>query len=323
MDYRAALNFFGSDDSYLLSTHMNADGDGIGALLALGGMLDRLGRTYRIVVDDETLDRKFSFLAGFDRIERFSDLPDHLPVPYAVFVDTPTLSAKRVGDVALMVDHNTHTLIIDHHAGNSEEGDVVLIDSEASAASELVYRLIQASEVSIHADIATQIYTGIAFDTKLFKYSHPERALKVCAELVDFGVDPQQVAEALFSHQTRETVRTLGLALSSLELSMDGRISTLFVDHQTYALGGDLDPVVDHAISIDGVEVALFFKEEAPGRHRISLRSRGLVNVNLVARAFGGGGHDKASGCVIEAPLEAAKRRVLAEVKSHLMTRNK
>lgn len=318
MDYREAIAFFQADEAYLLSTHINADGDGIGALLALGGMLDHLGRTCRIVLNDERPDRKFEFLSGFDRIESYGSMGDRPRFARAVFVDTPTFGDERVGDVVRMLKKDARVLIIDHHAGKPDEAALHLVDSGASAASEMVYRLIQAAGAPVSPDMATQIYAGIAFDTKLFKYSHPERALKACAELVDFGADPEAIAEALFAQERYETLRTLGVALSTLELHMDSRVCTLVVDHETYRMGGDLDMVVDHAMSIQGIEVALFFKEEAPGRFRMSLRSRGRVDVNEIARTFGGGGHQRASGCQIERPLGEAKRVLLAEVEKQL-----
>ena len=163
--------------------------------------------------------------------------------------------------------------------------------------------------------MATHLYTGIAFDTKLFKFSSPERALKACAELVDLGANPQQIADALFAQQSYESVKTLGIALSTLKLHCDGKISTMYIDHATYALGGDLDLVVDYAMAIAGVEVGVLFKEEAPGLQRISLRSRGRVDVNEIARQFGGGGHQSASGCRLEAPREEAQRKLMAEVE--------
>lgn len=319
MDYSAAVAFFDSDGPYLLSTHLNADGDGIGALLALGEMLGHLGRPYRIVLSGETVDQKLAFLPGFDRIERYGCAEDRRHAACAVFADTPTVAQERVGDVAEMIGPETRTLIIDHH--NPEPGNerhTYLVDSEASAASEMVYRLILAAGMAVSPEMATQIYAGIVFDTKLFKYSNPKRALKICAELVDFGADPQRIADALFAHQTYETVWTLGMALSSLTLHLDKQVSSLLVDHPTYVKGGDLDPVVDHAMSIDGVEVALFLKEEKPGRFRVSLRSRGTVDVNEIAQIFGGGGHRNASGCTIEAPLEDARGALLAELEKRM-----
>ena len=315
MDYSAAVAFLGSDDSYLLCTHLNADGDGYGAMLALGELLTSLGQTYRIVLSDEKVNRKLSFLPGFDRIECLGEVEGRDPVARAIFVDTPTIARERVGDVALLVGDNTKTLIIDHHRGHSDEGDVRLVDPDASAASELVYRLIECTGVPMTPEMATQVYAGIVFDTKLFKFSNPKRALKVCAELADLGADPEGIADALFAQQSYETVKTLGVALSSLALHLDGRLSVLSIDHDTYLLGGDLDTVVDQATAVEGVEVSLFFKEEKPGRHRVSLRSRGRVDVRRIAEAFGGGGHRNASGCVIDAPLEEARATLVAEVE--------
>ena len=318
MDFTEAISFFEPDEPYLLSTHVNADGDGIGALLALREMLVQKERVCRLVVGDETINPKFAFLPGFEHIELYRSLADRPAFCRAVFVDTPTLDPGRVGCVGRLLGEDARTMIIDHHAGRKPEGDVRIIDRAASAASELVYGLLLAAGAAINPAVATQIYAGIAFDTKLFRFSNPERALKVCSELVDFGANPEAIADALFARESYETMMTLAAALGTLELHFDGRVNTLVVDHATYRKGGDLDPVVDHAMAIDGIQVALFFKEEAPGRFRVSLRSRGAVDVNRIAVAFGGGGHRRASGCKIEKPIEEAKRLLLAEIKQQL-----
>jgi phosphoesterase RecJ-like protein len=270
------------------------------------------------VISDERVNRKFSFLSGFDQIESIGSLSDQTRFDRAIFVDTPSFHVRRVGDVVELLNEGARVLVVDHHSGHDDEGDVRLVDPLASAASELVFRLIQEAGIEVTAEVATQIYAGIAFDTKLFKFSHPDRALKVCAELADLGADPQEIADALFAHESFETIKTLGAALSSLELHMEGRVSTLVVDHAVYAMGGDLDYVVDYATAVEGVEIALFFKEEAPGRFRVSLRSRCEVDVNEIAQAFGGGGHPKASGCQIEGALDEAKQELLRAVEQKM-----
>ena len=318
MDVEKALAFFDMDGPYLLTTHVNADGDGVGAVLGLAHWLEQTGRQCQVVLNDEKPDPKFAFLPGFEKLTSYTTFEGPKSFARAVVLDTPTMSERRIGDVAQLITGQTRTLIVDHHAGESDDGDVRFIDSGASAASELVYHLIRASGEKISAEMATCLYAGIAFDTKLFKYSHPERALPVGADLASLGADPQQIAEDLFSHQTFETVETLGFALSHLALHLDGRVSTLFIDHATYTKGGDLDPIVDHAMSIAGVEVALFFKEESPGRQRVSLRSRGAVDVNAIANQFDGGGHQRASGCTIEGALEDARDQLLSVIEKHL-----
>ena len=270
------------------------------------------------MLNDETPDAKFSFLEGFDRLESISALSDRSAFSRAVFVDTPTFANGRVGEVELLLDENTRVLIIDHHVDDAGDSVEQLIDPNASATSELVFRLIQRMGVPISPAMATQIYAGIAFDTKLFKFSRPDRGLKACAELVDLGADPQAIADAVFARERFETAKTLGVALASMELHMDGRVNTLMIDHETYSLGGDLDLIVDHATAIRGIEVALFLKEEAPGRVRVSLRSRGDVDVNQIAQKFDGGGHKRASGCRLEMGLEEAKGLLLDEVKQAL-----
>ncbi len=318
MKYSAAVDFLDSDETILISTHRNADGDGIGAMLALREVLRAKGRECRIVISDESANRKFSFLSGFDQIESLESPGDRTLFDRAIFVDTPSFATRRVGDVVELLKENAQVLVVDHHAGNDEEGDVRLVDPKASAASEIVFRLIQETGIQVTAEMATQIYAGIAFDTKLFKFSYPDRALKVCAELANLGADPQEIADALFGQESFETIKTLGAALSSLELHIEGRVSMLVVDHAVYAMGGDLDYVVDYATAVEGVEIALFLKEEEPGRFRVSLRSRCDVDVNEIAQAFGGGGHPKASGCQVEATLDEAKRQLLQAVEQKL-----
>ncbi|MDA0710841.1 MAG: bifunctional oligoribonuclease/PAP phosphatase NrnA [bacterium] len=317
-DIGKAVAFFDMKGPYLLTTHVSADGDGVGAVLGMAHWLTQTGRTCKIVVHDEKADAKFSFLPGFDTITPFDSLENKEPFSRAVVMDTLTYSEKRIGKVSSLITDQTRVLVIDHHAGEALDGDVRFIDSGGSAASELVYHLIRAARGEISAEIATCLYVGIAFDTKLFKYSHPERALPVAAELVSLGADPQKIADDLFSHQTLATVETLGFALSHLTLHAEGRICVLFIDHATYAKEGDLDPIVDHAMSIDGVEVALFFKEEIPGLQRVSLRSRGAVDVNAVANQFDGGGHKRASGCTIEGSVEEVRDSLLAVLETQL-----
>ncbi len=321
MNFQAALNFLLSGDELVLTTHVNADGDGLGALLGLSHWLTLQDQKHRIVVADETPDRKYRFLPGYNRIESVYNSGLAIPVPRLVVVDTTT-SKKRIGDVAGLIRPATKTLVIDHHVDADEESDVRVIDSNASSASELIYSLInwyaRRSNTGFTPEIATCLYAGIVFDTKLFKHSHPERALRAAAELVTHGADPQQIAENMFSHQTYQTVKTLGFALSNLMLHENGQISTLYVDHKTHAMNGDLDGVVDHAMSIDGVEVALFFKEQEPGQQRVSLRSRGKVDVNRIARQFDGGGHILASGCEIKGSVNEVQARLLSLVREQL-----
>ena len=321
MDFQAALNFLLSGDELVLTTHVNADGDGLGALLGLSHWLTLQDQKHRIVVADKTPDRKYRFLPGYDRIESAHTPGLTPPVLRLVVVDTTT-SEKRIGDVASLIGPVTKTLVIDHHIDADEKGDVRVIDPDASSVSELIYLLInwhaRRSDTGFTPETATCLYAGIVFDTKLFKHSHPERALRVASELVTHGADPQQIAENMFSHQTYQTVKTLGFALSNLTLHENGQIGTLYVDHKTHAMNGDLDGVVDHAMSIDGVEVALFFKEQEPGQQRVSLRSRGKVDVNRIARQFDGGGHIRASGCEIKGSVDEVQARLLSVVREQL-----
>ena len=310
----------------MLTTQCNADGDGLGALLGLSHCLTRPGTKSTATCGGQTkmpIIANIDFCQAINRMNRVYNLEQmHSTACSPPSVVDTTTSKKRIGDVAGLIRPATKTLVIDHHVDADEESDVRVIDSNASSASELIYSLInwyaRRSNTGFTPEIATCLYAGIVFDTKLFKHSHPERALRAAAELVTHGADPQQIAENMFSHQTYQTVKTLGFALSNLMLHENGQISTLYVDHKTHAMNGDLDGVVDHAMSIDGVEVALFFKEQEPGQQRVSLRSRGKVDVNRIARQFDGGGHILASGCEIKGSVNEVQARLLSLVREQL-----
>jgi phosphoesterase RecJ-like protein len=314
MDVRHVRRFLSEGDHYLISTHINADGDAIGSVLATAGMLDLLGKSCQVVLHDREVDLKYNFLSGFDRIGVFQGSKS--PASWAILVDTPQVS--RVGDVANLFGKKARILNIDHHASNTRFGEINLVEENACATAELIYALVKALGLRIDAGMAAQLYTGIMFDTGRFRYANLRRAFPVATALIDLGADPVPIAEAVYGKRSFHSVKALGQALASLEMHLKDRVAFMVLPHSALRLAPDLDGIVDYAISISGVLVAALFKEQKPNQFRLSLRSRGGFDVNDLARDFQGGGHPNASGCCIEGDALYVKKALLKAIRKRL-----
>jgi phosphoesterase RecJ-like protein len=206
---------------------------------------------------------------------------------------------------------------IDHHASGRNFGAFNWIDPSACAVAAMVYRIAVAAGVEITPSMATCLYTSIVSDTGAFTYPNTNaESFAIAHDLTQRGANPSHIARDLYSSNPLSKVRLLGAALSSLQVS--GNLAWSWVtlsdlDHLR-ATPEDCEGIVGNLISIEGVDAAFFLREQPDGQFRLSLRSKGGINVALVAEAFRGGGHVTASGCTLPGPLEAAIDRVLLEL---------
>ena len=303
-------------NGFLISTHVNADGDALSAVLVCGAILRKLGKTYRIVVHDRIPDERYRFLPGFEEIHSFKQTLDPVPANVFLAVDTPNMD--RLGDVARLLPENGSILVVDHHESNEPFGHLRFVRPEASSTCELLYEVISELKLPVDERIATCIYTGIAFDTGGFRFANTSsEALRIAAEMVDRGAQPDLIADAVFHRRSYESTKCLGQVLNSLELHLDGKVSSIYLQGDR---SKDTEGFIDYALFIVGVEVAFFLKEEEGGRFRVSLRSKNRINVNRIAQQFGGGGHRKAAGCRMQGHAEEIKALLLEEIARHLST---
>jgi phosphoesterase RecJ-like protein len=312
-------------DHFLVTSHVHPDGDGLASMLACGRILRRLGKQVWLV-SDGVLSQRYDYLPQIDTIVSYrAGLEAELPVANVITVDVPTLS--RLERVARLIPPEAAILKIDHHPSDDHFGRFNYVDTTASSTAELVYRLCVGLEVPFDAALGTWLYTGIAFDTGRFRHSSttPE-ALIIAGEMVHAGANPQLIAEQLFYEYRPTTLSLLASTLQSLECVLDGRVSMLSLDHavlgQACYAGEDMDGFVDYAVSLQGVEVAVFLREHEPGQIRLSLRAKHDVDVRAVAEVFGGGGHRKAAGARMAGTLAEAKARVVQEIQRHLKPSN-
>ena len=313
-DLPAARTFLREGDDFLLTSHINSDGDGIGGCLALKRLLDSAGKKATIVLPDPP-DPHYEFLPGWEAL-RQGEKGAKTKAAYAVVLDCPGLD--RIGDMGDYLDGDTRILNIDHHRDNQHFGTANLVADEASSTCELVYHLALACGFEIDRDVAAQLYMGILFDTGGFRYSlTTPTTFEVAADLVRRGIRLEYIADQLFGNKTLALVKQLGQAIDSLALHCDGQVAVLHLDREEMK-AGDPDEVVNYGLKVKGVEVAVLLKEEKPQYYRVSLRSRDRVDVNQVAAHFGGGGHTKASGCRRQGGRREVEREMLEEIRKHL-----
>ncbi|MFN2431341.1 MAG: bifunctional oligoribonuclease/PAP phosphatase NrnA [Gemmatimonadota bacterium] len=308
----------------VLTTHVNPDGDGLGAEAALGAWLHGAGARVRIL-NDGPPPRAFAFLASpavpLGVFRGFEE--DGLAAADAVVVvDAP--AGPRLGAIAEALPRmRARRVRIDHHAGREPAGELELVDPGASSTAELVFRMLDALAVPVTAAIAAPLYAGISFDTGSFRYGNTTRITHlVAAELHRRGVRAEELYARMVATSSLERLRLWGSALSSLRLECGGRLAWTCVDDETLRTCGaapeDLDGLAEQGRRVAGVAISVLFREDGPEETKVSFRSTPPADVHALAARLGGGGHVSASGATLALPLAAAIERVLGEARSAL-----
>ena len=308
-----------TEKAFLVTSHMNPEGDAIGSALAVAISLETIGKEVTVYNQDPTPEN-LRFLPMSDAVVHEVNNPRHFDA--AIILDCADLN--RLGKDAKKIGEIKRTINIDHHKTNDRFGDFVFVDPDSSSTAEIMYGLIKDIPVRITQEIATNIYTGILTDTGSFCYSNTSaEVLEIAGELVRRGVNPSFVAEEVYERQSVSKLRLLGSALNTLEILDKGRIGSMKVSLPMLMAAGatpDLtENMVNYPKSIRGVEVAVLFRELSKDHYKVSLRSNERVDVADVAKEFGGGGHAKASGCIIRGNLPEVEAQVFNAINKRLV----
>jgi phosphoesterase RecJ-like protein len=292
----------------LLTSHRNPDGDAIGSELALAELAVALGAR-SVIVNRDPAPATLTELPGFEAVTVADRLPADFPADFDLVITVECPELDRCGFDGL---DRLPILNIDHHLANPAYGEVNYLDEEAPAVGEMVWSMFAAAAVEPSVAAATNCYVALVTDTGDFRYSNARpRAFRAAAEMVERGADPPMVAEWVHDGRTISSVRLLGEALKTLRFGCDGRLASLAVDQQAFARAGadstDTEEIIDVPRAVSGVEAVVFCKQWEPGTIKVSLRSRGQVDVRSVAASFGGGGHTNAAGCTLETDIETAR----------------
>jgi phosphoesterase RecJ-like protein len=303
----------------LLTCHRNPDGDAIGSELALAELAEKIGVEAVIVNRDET-PANLRMLPGADRIVVANDLPEDFPEKYDLIITVECPQIERSGFEGLT---RLPILNIDHHPDNPAYGVVNYLDDESPAVGEMVWRLFGEVGVVPSPHAATNMFTALSTDTGDFRYSNATgAAFRAAAEMVDAGAKPPEVANWIHNNRSLASVRLLGESLRTLRIACDGKLALITADQEAFqrAEAGpeDTEETVNIPRSIAGVEAVAYFKQWEPEVVRVSLRSRGSVDVHKVAASFGGGGHPNAAGCTIRGGLAEVEEKVAAAVTEAL-----
>jgi phosphoesterase RecJ-like protein len=295
----------------LISSHARPDGDSIGSQLAMAYALKALGKDVTIVNKDAA------------------------PPPLMAFPGVPTiLVAERAEgeyDAAVVLECSDLTrtgvegldpyflINIDHHPGNAGFGALNWFNGDAAACAEMVFDIIEALDAPLTVEIATHVYVGILTDTGSFHYSSiTPRTFDICRRLVEAGVDPPKVARSIFDSNSLGRLKLFGAVLSSIELEDGGRLAVVRVDRAMAASAGgnyeDTEGLINLPLTVREIQAVVFFKEIDAREFRVSMRSKGDIDVCAVAKHFGGGGHKNASGCTVRGAYPEVRARLLRDL---------
>jgi len=295
---------------FLICSHAQPDGDALGSMLALGILLEQMGKRFDLVSADR-VPAHYRRLPGVDAIQSLQRVRG--PYDAAILLECDSLQRTK-----LLGLENFYQINIDHHLSGQSFADLNWIDRKAVSVGEMVHRLALAAGATLTPEMATCFYVTVLTDTGGFCYGAVrESTFAFARELVMAGADPIAIAQDVYFSAPASKLLLLGAALR--RLNHEGRLAWLWVTHRDivdyHATEEDSDGIVNFALGVESVEAAIFLRELPEGRFRVSLRSKGSVNVAAIAEELGGGGHENSAGCTVDGPLSRALDEILARLR--------
>jgi phosphoesterase RecJ-like protein len=318
---------FADANEIILTTHINPDGDGLGAEAALFYHFEGVGTAVRIFNADP-LPELYSFLFPDGVIETPSEaIDDIMASGRAVILVLDTGHSNRLGGFLPYAEkYSDAVYVIDHHPEPNLPAAGVLVEPEAASTGEIVYSVLADlySDGMLPKKVAEAIYTTLVFDTGSFRFQNTRRnTYEIAAQLVKSGIEPSEIYSKLFESSTIARLRALGFVLDKFKTACDDRVVYFTLDQRDFAFLGiersELDGFMDILRTVKKVEVALMFYSTEDGGTKVGLRSKKYVSVREIAQRFGGGGHFHAAGILSDLPLDEVVGKVLAETKKMLV----
>lgn len=321
-ELKAAAKALKNARRVICTCHVNPDGDALGATLAFANVLKAAGKEV-YVFNTDPVPHNLGFLPGSKWIRNkepdFKKSFDLCVISDSGSIERPGVDLKGWRENGLVKS----ILNVDHHKDNTRFGDINYIDLKASSSGECAYDIIRAS-LGLNQGAAVCCYTAIITDTGAFRYSNTSpKTMRVATDLMErFRIDPALSAEMIYMTYPATRIFLLSEVLPTLEMHLDGKAASIFIRRETMKkYGGSkdlLDEFVNYPRGIEGVEVAVFFKEAGNSEWRISLRSKRFLDVGAVCNRFGGGGHARAAGCTIKGSYGEVRAAVIGEIEKDL-----
>ena len=291
---------------FVIASHQRPDGDAIGSAMAMALALKAIGKDATVVTDAIPA----AFLQPFPGVDTVRITPE-ITEAYDAALIMECSELSRTGVKGL---DRSPVLNIDHHPGNTGYGAINWVDESAAACGEMAFTLIEALGAPLTEDVATHIYLAVLTDTGSFHFSHlTPRTYEIAKRCVEAGADPAWIARTHYDSNTLARVRIFGAVMNGMVIVDEGRIALLSITRRTLDdLGGtndDLEGLINFPLTVKDIEAVAFFKEIGDNDWRVSLRSKGTVDVGAIARWQGGGGHTNAAGCSATGPLDDVNRQ--------------
>ncbi len=296
---------------FVISSHSRPDGDSIGSQLAMAFALQALGKSV-VVVNLDPAAQQFMAFPGVPDILIAKTIEGEFDA--AIVMECSDYA--RTGVAGL---ERYFTINIDHHPGNTGYGQINWFDPSAAACAEMVFDVVQALGVPLSIAIATHVYVAILTDTGSFHFSNlSPRTFEICRQLLEAGVDPVRIARQVYDSASLGRLKLCGSIMANMQVDDGGRIAVLYVDRAMAREAGatydDTEGVINQPLTIKELQAVIFFKQIEGTEYRVSLRSKGDVDVGAVAKQFGGGGHKNAAGCSVKGNIDELRNVLITNV---------
>lgn len=304
-------------NSISIISHERPDGDAIGSLLAMGLAIERLGKDVNMF-SPNGLPKIYDFLAGSEKVKKLN-VPKFVASDLCIFLDTA--NPERIYDDFDIKDLKGCIINIDHHVDNRLYGNLNFIDPSASATGELVYEVLLEEESLITKEVADALYTAIVTDSGRFSYnSTSPKTHRIVAHLLSKGADNVRINRYLYENKPLKLIKLVGEILREAQVGFDGRVVWGVLSESKLKESGfdtlESEGFLSFLRMVEGAKIIVLFREMVDGRVRVSLRSKDEdIKVRLIASQFGGGGHDMAAACTIDAGVEEAKRLIFKAIQ--------
>ena len=302
---RQIVDAIAARQRFVISSHSRPDGDSIGSQLAMAFALRSLGKD-AVVVNSDPAPGPLMAFPGVPDIRIATSIDGHFDA--AIIMECGDYA--RTGVEGL---DRFFTINIDHHPGNSGYGQITWFDPAAAACGEMVYDVVRAMGAPLTIEVATHVYLAILTDTGSFHYSSiSPRTFQICGEALVAGVDPVLVARNVYDSNNMGRLKLFGAVLSAMQLDPNGRIAIVYLDHEmARAAGGtyeDTEGLINLPLTVKEIQAVVFFKQAEGEEYRVSMRSKGDIDIGAIAKQFGGGGHKNAAGCTVRGGIEALQK---------------
>lgn len=312
------FNVIQKNHSFLITSHINLDGDGIGSELALYFILKKLNKK-PVILNQDKLPRIYNFLPDNSKVYHLENNDNDIKnIDVGIVLDCSNI--KRIGKTYEIFKDIRTVVNIDHHESNEKYGNLNYIDCSASSVGEIIYELIKFINIDLlDEDISTCLFTAILTDTGSFRYSNSSsKTFEIASHLTSYGIKSHLIANNIYNRNTYSGLKLLGKALLNLNMNESNHVSWLSITRKmlddTKAKDEEIEGIIDVATTLNNVEISVLFRETKENKTKVSFRSKGNFDVNKFAGKFGGGGHQNAAGCVCSGKLDEVKENILSEL---------